>query len=355
MKGHALALLLVAALALAACGKAGPPVAPQVRVPGPVSDLRAAIEDSAVALVWTNPQQRVDQTRLRDLSEVRIYRTDDDGIVPPKPAMQAHGRIAGYQQLAVIPLSAPGPAVVQGHIVRYVDREGLRFGRRYTYVVLAEDARGRVSPPSNRLSVMFIAPPEAPATPTADAGDARVRVQWRPPARLLDGTAPGPLSYEVLRSSTADGPAEAVFPVPTGQLEYVDTTVENERTYHYAVRAIRQDVGTTARGPASPRVGATPGRMTAPPSPTNLVATPSANTVRLSWVPSPDPNVAGYLIYRVGPSGRVERIGSVRAPATTFVDRDLPRGTYRYAVTAQDSTARANESAPSNEVSVTLP
>ena len=33
----------------------------------------------------------------------------------------------------------------------------------------------------------------------------------------------------------------------------------------------------------------------------------------------------------------------------------LSPGTYRYAVTAQGATARANESGPSNEVSVTLP
>jgi len=348
-------LVLVAALAFAACGKVGPPVAPQVRVPAPVSDLRGVIEDGTVALVWTNPQQRADQSRLRDLSEVRLYRSEDEGIVPPKPALLAHGRIAGYREIAVIPLAAPTPAVVQGHTVQFVDREGLRDGRRYTYVVVAEDARGRISPPSNRLSVTLIAPPEAPATPTADAGDGEVRLRWRPPARLLDGGAPGPLAYEVSRSSTAAGPPEAVFPLPTGQTQYVDRSVENERTYHYGVRAIRQEAGTTARGASSPRVAATPGRTAPPPPPTNLVATPSANTVRLVWTASPDPNVAGYVVYRAGPGGELARIGSVRVPGTTFTDRDLQPGTYRYAVTAQDATARANESARSNEVSVTLP
>jgi fibronectin type 3 domain-containing protein len=348
-------LALVVALMAAGCGKAGPPVAPQIRVPAPVTDLRGAVEQDAVALVWTNPQQRVDQSRLRDVSEVRVYRTEDEGIVPPKPALSAHGRVVGYQEIAVIPLGAPAPAVVQGHTVRFVDRDRLRFGRRYTYVVLAEDARGRVSPPSNRLSITFIAPPEAPPPPTVAAGDGEVRLRWRPPSRLLDGSAPGPLAYEVLRSGTAEAPPEAVFPQPVGQTEFVDKSVENERTYYYAVRAIRQDAGTIARGDASPRVAATPGRATPPAAPTNLVATPSAGTVRLSWMPSPDANVAGYVIYRAGPTGEVARVGSVRAPATTFTDRDLSPGIYRYAVTAQDGTARANESALSNEVSVTVP
>jgi len=45
----------------------------------------------------------------------------------------------------------------------------------------------------------------------------------------------------------------------------------------------------------------------------------------------------------------------VRAPATTFTDRDLASGIYRYAVTAQDSSVRANESVRSNETTVTVP
>lgn len=363
------AVALIVMPVVAGCGKVGPPVAPQIRVPAPVSDLRGAVEDGAIVLMWTNPQQRVDQTRVRDLSEVRAYRTEDEGVLPAKPALLTNGRIAGYQEIAVIALGAPVPGVVQGHTVRFIDREGLRVGRRYTYVVIAEDGRGRVSPPSHRLSVTFIAPPEAPAAPAAEAGDGEVRVRWRPPSRLLDGSPTGPLAYEVTRVTDAAGSPRVVSPVPVGQSEFVDRSVENERTYSYTVTGIRQEAGTTARGPASPSVTATPGRSTPPAPPANLVAAPSANTVRLSWTPSPDLNVAGYVVYRAGPTGEiarptgeatrptgeVTRVGSVRAPATTFTDRDVSPGTYRYAVTAQDATARANESGPSNEVSVTLP
>ena len=346
--------MLVAALVVAACGKAGPPVAPEIRAPAPISDLRGVVEDGAITLAWTNPQRRIDQSRVRDLTEARVYRTEDDGVVPPKPALSVVGKIAGYQEIAVIRLATPAPAVVQGQTVRFVDREGLRFGRRYTYVVLAEDARGRVGSPSTRASVTFIAPPEGPAAPEVTAGDREVRVRWQPSTRLLDGSVAGPLAYEVSRSSTAEGAPDAILPVPIGQTQVLDRNVENDRTYYYAVRAIRQDAGTTARGEPSARVAATPGRTTPPAPPANLVATPSGNTVRLSWTPSPDPNVASYVVYRRGPAGGVERVGSTRVPATTFTDRDLRPGTYRYTVTAQDATARANESVPSNEARVTL-
>ncbi len=110
-----------------------------------------------------------------------------------------------------------------------------------------------------------------------------------------------------------------------------------------------------AQGQTSARVSATPTDITPPPPATALVAIPSEGAVRLSWTPSPGPDVVGYVVYRATATGSFERIGSVRAPATTFTDRDVPAGVYRYAVTAQDSSVRANESVHSNEVSVTVP
>src|SRR2546426_11116476 len=59
--------------------------------------------------------------------------------------------------------------------------------------------------------------------------------------------------------------------------------------------------------------------------PENLVAIPSAATVRLSWSPSPDSDVAGYVVYRATAEGAFVRVGSTRAPTTAFVDRDVPR------------------------------
>jgi fibronectin type 3 domain-containing protein len=348
-------LAFLAAVAVAACGKAAPPVSPEVKLPATISDLRGVVEDGSIALAWTNPQRRADSSRLRDLTEVRLYRTEDDGVMPPKPALLAQGRIVGYREIAAISLASPAPAVVRGHTVRFVDREGLSYGRRYTYVAIAEDTRGRVSLPSNRAAIAYVAPPEAPAAPTAEAGDGEVRLSWRPPARLRDGSAPGSLAYEVLRGIGAEGALETVFPVPAGQTEYVDRQVENERTYFYAVRAIRRDPEVTARGEASPRVAATPGRTKPPAAPANLTAALAAGAVRLAWSPSPDANVAGYIVYRATGGGERIRVGSVRAPGTTFTDRDVTPGTYGYVVTAQDNTARANESAPSNEVRLTVP
>jgi len=60
-------------------------------------------------------------------------------------------------------------------------------------------------------------------------------------------------------------------------------------------------------------------------------------------------------VYRAAAGRQFERVGSTTAPTTSFVDRDVPPGTYRYAVTTQDATARAIESARSGDVTVTVP
>lgn len=359
-----LALLLAAALAAAACGKKGPPVAPETRLPVAVTDLAAVVADGTVELAWTNPGRRADGTRLRELAAVHVFRHEDAGLGEPKPALLSRGRVAGYAEVATLrpeppaPGAArpPAPAVAPGQRVQLTDRSGLAYGRRYTYVVVVEDATGRASPPSNRVAVSFIAPPEPPAGLEATPGEGEVRLAWAPPARHVDGSpVTEPLAYEVLRAPAADAAAEVVTPAPVPEPRFVDRGLENDRTYHYAVRAVRRHAGTTARGAPSPRVAATPRDMTPPAPPADLVATPAPGTVRLAWRPSPDADVAAYVVYRAPAGGEFVRVGSVRAPSSVFVDRDVPAGSYRYAVSALDGGAHPNESTRSGEVSVTVP
>lgn len=350
-----LAAGLVVVLALAACGKKGPPLPPGTRAPRPVSDVGALVRQGAIELSWSNPTRRNDNTRLRDLVLARVYRTEDPGTGEPKPALVSRGRVAGYTELIRIRLGGPGSpdAVVEGGRVRVTDRNNLTYGRRYTYVVLTEDAEGRVSPPSARTSVVYIAAPSAPVDVRVVAGDREVSVTWSPPPRPPDGA--GPILYEVLRAPSPDVAAEPVTPAPIEARQFVDRSVENDRTYYYAVRAVRREGATVARGEPSSLVTATPVKSTPPAPPSELVATPSVSTVRLSWRPSPDPDVAAYIVYRAEPSGGFARVGSTRAPTTVFVDRDVPRGSYRYVVTAESASVRPLESARSNEATVAVP
>jgi len=354
-RARALLVLGLAALPLAACGRKGRPVAPEARAPQAVLDLTGVVREAAIELTWTLPGRRVDNTRLRQLAQARVFRVDDAGTGEPKPALLDDGRIAGYTEVASIRLDTPAPQVAGGRVT-FTDLRGLAPGRRYTYVVLTGDPLGRISPPSRRASVTLIAAPEPPAGLTAAAGDAEVRLAWTAPARLLDGSAPtGDLAYEVLRAAAADAPLEPLRPGAVAGTTLSDRGLENDRTYYYAVRAVRTLHGTTAYGAATSPVAATPRDTTPPAPPANLVAIPSAGTVRLSWRPSPEPDVAGYVIYRAAADGGFARVGSTRTPTTLFTDRDVPSGSHRYAVTALDGAARPNESARSNEARVSVP
>ena len=360
MSRRALAPVVVAALivaALGACGRKGSPVPPERRLPQPVSDLSGSVRAGGIELAWSVPRRRVDNTRLLDPSLARVFRTDDAGQGDPRSALLVDNRIAGYTEVGAIRLAEPPSSLVgEGGRIVFPDRRNLAVGRRYTYVVVTTDAQGRTSPPSPRLTLTYLASPEAPAGLQAEPGERQVRLSWQPPVRLSDGNAVGtPLVYEILRAAAPEAPLAPVARTEPGATSAVDRGLENDHVYHYAVRAIRQEGAASAEGEATPRIAATPVDLTPPAPAADLVAVPSPGTVRRSWTPSPDPDVAGYIVYRGGVTGPLVRVGSVRVPGTTFTDRGLPAGAYRYAVTAQDTSVRANESRPSNEVHVAVP
>lgn len=342
-------------LALVACGKRGNPVPPQVRVPRAVADLKATARHDGIELAWSLPRRRVDGSRLLDPGVAKLYRSEDSGSGEPRAAMLVKDRIPGYTEVASFPLTDPTATDHRDAHMLYTDR-GLSFSRRYTYVVTTSDTRGHVSAPSARASVRFIAAPEPPGDVQAEAADAQVRLAWQAPARLVDGSpVSGALVYEILRAPDPTATPTVVGRTAAGETSFVDRGMANEVTYQYTVRAIRTEAAASGTsGPSTP-VAATPAKSTPPAPASDLAAIASRGEVRLSWKPSPAPDVAAYIVYRAAPGAALVRVGSVRPPATTFVDRAVPPGAYRYVVTAQDASTRANESARSNEVTVTVP
>ncbi|MGH7365138.1 MAG: fibronectin type III domain-containing protein, partial [Candidatus Rokuibacteriota bacterium] len=351
-------LLLLAASALVACGKTGPPVAPELRVPAASAALHGAVDEQSIVVSWSGPGTRVDGSRLRSVALYRLYRREEPGTGPLKSAMLSSGRVVGYDEIATIrPEAPPSGASVQGTSVTWVDSRALSVGRRYVYVVTAEDALGRSSAPSERLVVPFLAAPTAPRALRATPGDRSVSLDWEAPALLMDGSpATGPLRYLVLRGTGPAGALAPITPEPVTDTSFTDTGVENDVDYRYAVRAMRVEPAVTATGEASAVVAAAPADTTRPAPPAALLAVPSPGAVRLAWNPSASPDVATYAVYRAGETGEFARIATAPAVATVYLDRVVrPGTTYRYAVTALDRARRPNESARSNVVSARVP
>jgi hypothetical protein len=353
-----LALLGLIALALLACGKKGPPVAPERRIPATVSGLSATVEGRAIHLEWSNPSSRADGSRMKDLTALRVYRREEAGHGEPKPAMLSWGKVVGYDEIATIRMAEPAPAQVESGRVKWTDSQGLRFGQRYVYVVIAADSIGRSSGPSERQVVTFHAAPLAPQNLRVVPGEREARLTWSPPAGLVDGgTLPPGVTYQLLRSESQGGPFHPVTTTPINSTAFTDSGLRNEQTYSYAVRAVRSEATGSARSEPSTIVAATPVDLTPPSPPKNLVAVPSEAAIRLAWDPSPEDDVAGYLVYRSGPTGsEAVRLTPTPIPNTIYTDRNVTRAaTYRYIVTAVDRAARPNESARSNEVTATVP
>ena len=360
-RAGAFALPLIVALlavAVAGCGKKGPPVAPEGRVPVAVSDLSGLVEGSAVILSWSNPGTRADGTRLKDLTTIRIYRREDAGDGEPKPAMLSWGKVVGYDEIAAIRLAEPAPATIEGPRATWADREKLTVGRRYVYVLTAVDSIGRSSPPSPRVLVPFLAAPRPPDGLTATAGEGEARLAWAAPARLVDGSpAPATLGYEVLRGSSPAGPFAPLTPEAIAARDFTDRGLTNEQTYYYAVRAVRTEPGGRARSTPSAIAGATPVDLTPPAPPGSLVAVPAETAVRLAWSASAEDDVAGYLVYRAeAPGAAYVRLTPTPITTTTYIDRTVERAkTYSYVVTAVDRAIRPNESARSQPAGATVP
>jgi fibronectin type 3 domain-containing protein/predicted small lipoprotein YifL len=363
----ALALALLLPLPLAACGKRGPPVAPERKLPAAVQDLQGAVEGDAIRLNWTLPRIRIDRSSLKEIRRTEVYRRIEDGAPdePVRPALLTFGGlfgpapgVPGFERVANITVAEPAaPAQVQGNQITYRDTQNLKFGQRYTYVVVALDEHGRPSPPSNKVVVSLAAAPIAPPRVDAQPGDAQVRLAWDAPATLADGSpAPEDLVYDVFRTTTSGAPAGRPLNFePITARQYVDLTAQNDVTYYYTVRARLGPGG--AESPPSAVATATPEDATPPAQPRGLVAVLAGPSVRLAWQAVPDADVAGYRVYRSTTAGRGHTpLTSVPQAATTYVDTDVrPGQTYYYVVTAVDRAKRANESVPSSEVSATLP
>ncbi|MFH0778673.1 MAG: FlgD immunoglobulin-like domain containing protein [Candidatus Eisenbacteria bacterium] len=90
-----------------------------------------------------------------------------------------------------------------------------------------------------------------------------------------------------------------------------------------------------------------------PPVPVGgIAATPSQDGISLSWSPSPDPDVAGYLVYRSCSQSDLEQLTPGLILENSYLDRTvLPGVTYYYTVTAVDFAS--NESPVAQVVGVT--
>jgi hypothetical protein len=108
-----------------------------------------------------------------------------------------------------------------------------------------------------------------------------------------------------------------------------------------------------AQGTLSISSSASNAVLSIPLTGTGTAAAALPQSVALNWQPS-ESQVTGYFVYRGASESSTSRLFVTAIAATSYTDTSVANGqTYYYAVTSVDSNNV--ESAPSNEISVTIP
>ena len=206
------------------------------------------------------------------------------------------------------------------------------------------------------VSGIAVTVPDAPAAPTAVAGNARATVSWVAPAN--GGSAITGYSIRVL--DAADAQVGALRPAGATATSLLVTGLVNGTTYHFTVTATNA-IGTSPASPSSNAVTPTAAAvLTAPGAPTIGTATAGNATATATWT-APANNggspITGYSVRVLNAANA--QVGALRpagAADTSLVVTGLVNGTtYHFTVTATNAVGTSPASASSNAVTPSGP
>ncbi len=363
-----LAVCLLAWALVAGCAAPGEPTARHPVVPVTVTDLAARQYGKAFELSFTLPARSMDREALAEHPTIEIYRAMlRPGAAPDKKTP--------WRLAYTIPFEQVDTYLKAGHIefrdTLAPEAFTLPSGSSVAYKVRTSETKARASADSNIVTARIYSPLVAP-------GD--VRVDVTEPALVLHWTQtpvpPGASArvYRVYRAQTES--AQEIPPPDVSQaklktpleLEGTSTTADFSdprfdfgTTYLYTVRSVEQFGSDFVESADSAPAIVTPRDVFPPAAPTGLEISIIPATARvpayieLSWAISPEPDLAGYYVYRSDvESAPGERISTEILPSPTFHDMSvMPGRRYYYRVSALDRAG--NESPKSAAVEVDVP
>lgn len=282
------------------CGKVGDPLPPFISVPESASDFTVEQVGYELRFAWTNPLRNVDQSASTDLERALIQIGDD----------------------VIVETIVPGPGQRQTFTLPARDLVG--SSRQYT--IRFETTSGRVSGPSNLVSLAVVDVPGPGSRVRVTVDQDRILLEWDPPVNGLEFTD----GYRLYRSGE-------MFPnLPITETRFEDTDYREGEDYVYTIVPVRQTSSGWVEGLASEPVEVTAIDRTPPRAPTGLSLIPFQGGVFVRWNPSPESDVVRYWVFRrEGPGDPFRAIGTEPQATTAYQDPDYQPG-YEYAVTALD-------------------
>jgi hypothetical protein len=315
---------------MSGCGYVGEPLPPALRIPGKVTDLRAAQQEDRIVINFTVPELTAEGLPLK-LGKV-------DLLAGPfaKAPFNAETWAAGAKTLDTSTVK-PGPATVE------VASSGWS-GQEVFFRVRVIGDRGKDGGWSDFANLRVIAPLRKPDGPKLESTAQGVKLTWAGPRE------PAGVAFRIRRREGQGAVAEVA--TATGY-EWLDTQARYGETYEYSIQSLVTADGARAESAPSDPVSILPVDRHPPAVPSGLTALAGPSSIELSWDPNGEVDFAGYFVYRAAGGGAFERIaGPLSAPS--FSDKDARPGVkYRYAVSAVDQVG--NESDRSATVELTLP
>ncbi|HWX38566.1 MAG TPA: fibronectin type III domain-containing protein [Candidatus Sulfotelmatobacter sp.] len=365
----ALVFCLIACALMAGCAAPGEPTARHPVVPTRVTDLAAQQSGNSFTLHFALPARSTDREPLAEHPAVEIYRAKlPPGAVPDKKAP--------WRLAYTIPSEQVDHYLKDDHVEFHdplAPEDFAGAGSSLAYKVRTRAVRAQASADSNMVVARAYSPPDAPQDVKTAVMEDAVEISWTVPA--VASNAQPAYVYRVYREEvespaqdqTEAGKLQVKAPFAllgeTSATQFQDRNFEFRRTYVYSVRSVAQYGNDTVESdqPASSMATLTPRDVFPPAAPTGLEvavipATPGTPAyVELSWAISPEPDLAGYSVYRSEDENSPgERIGTETLLSPAFRDMSVqPNRRYFYRVSALDRAG--NESPKSSATVVDVP
>jgi hypothetical protein len=359
---HLLLVLAVAALSLApTCGKRKPPLPPIERIPQRTEELSGSQRGNQIILTWPAPRRNANEGSVQSIRRVDVYRVAEKPHAPlpmTEDEFAARSILVGsvtYDEIKkggtnliyIDTLELAGEPARLRYAIRYVNAAGQRAA--FSNFFLMEPAAKVAEPPTI-------------INTGKEKSEEALTITWEAPKTNIDGSTPvNLLGYNIYRTSGSqrEEGQKPLNPEPITATVYKDKTFKYGEKYNYVVRSV--SLGTEGRPVES--LDSNPLELSqddtyAPSAPS--LAPPGAAPGRLAlfWAANPEPDVAGYLLYRSTDQNLPKNRWTLLTPTvytkTTFTDQNVETGkTYYYYVIAVDNAG--NKSDPSEVVSETVP
>ena len=354
-------LLLAVLMASTGCGKRRPPLPPVERVQQRTESLSGVQRGNKIILSWPAPGRNAPNSSVQSIRRVDVYRLAEKPTAPlalTEEEFGARSTLIGsvtYDEIKSEKetltyrdtLELAGQPTRLRYAVRYVNASGERAA--FSNFLVIEPA-ARIARPPTLVATDIIGKETA------------ITVTWQPPAANIDDSTPiNLLGYNVYRldEKQTEVSATPINKSLVSGTQFEDKEFKFGENYKYVVRSVSLGTeGAQVESLDSNVLPAAPRDIFAPsaPGPVSIVGAPGR--LSLFFPANPEPDVAGYNIYRSTdptlPKNQWTKLNSALLTKTTFQDQNVESGKkYYYYVTAADQTG--NVSLPSDVVSETVP